>query len=607
MQLVCKVGTKYPDPEDPRHFTSWRDGQVIEDFDDGHVKLGTLASKHHCVIQIDPLDYWSLRGDTNWKSTKSTVLEHKKLLCSADLAGKYNWEVLDSGLHVPKRKRDFFVDYKWLVREGYITQGQYEDIYNQDKVADIKLSILDLMEILKHEDVDAHLDNIGLLKKGSVADGTYQVGTGGGADYATWTLAEADIAAQMTLNTDLTFEGQDEETAIANDVVFDTDTNGGTLILTAESGAEHNGGAYGNGARIAMGTYNSFTLDETSDGDLAKVEISKLAFDITGSDNDGIKGNNGCDTSLLMNRVLIAGSSGSDKGIEISSPCAFNVHVRNCIVYGCSTDRGISLTRSVGGGTLVCYNNTAIGCATNIYIDWSGSGACTMKNCLCQDGQTADYNLADLDISAKNYSEDATSPDSLQENFHDGTSNFLNYAAKDFRMAPGGDAIDTLKAGEDLTGTFTDDIDGDTRLAASFFIGADWISVAVGITGVLDGTAPGSIAGDFDGTVENIGTLDGAGPGTYAGGLIGVLENIGILDGLSPTPYDGSIAGVVENIGVLDGNAPAAVFGSIAGFMPTIGILAGVATVPYADINGLVVGFIGKKTINQYKMFFEYF
>jgi len=87
---------------------------------------------------------------------------------------------------------------------------------------------------------------------------------------------EADIDTQLTGN--LTGEHNAEETNTAAAITFDTDTNSYLLKLTAQSGDEHNGGAYGNGARISFGNGDGLVLDETTGGDLADVEISNLAF-----------------------------------------------------------------------------------------------------------------------------------------------------------------------------------------------------------------------------------------------------------------------------------------------------------------------------------------
>ena len=67
---------------------------------------------------------------------------------------------------------------------------------------------------------------------------------------------EADIIipgsgdGEGPLTGNLTGEHANEETDISTIVIFDVDTATYILKLTAVSGAEHSGGAYGNGARI---------------------------------------------------------------------------------------------------------------------------------------------------------------------------------------------------------------------------------------------------------------------------------------------------------------------------------------------------------------------
>ena len=47
MQLIFKVGTKYP--EDP--FRGWRDGQLVEYRKSGH-PVGKMERKHLCIITV---------------------------------------------------------------------------------------------------------------------------------------------------------------------------------------------------------------------------------------------------------------------------------------------------------------------------------------------------------------------------------------------------------------------------------------------------------------------------------------------------------------------------------------------------------------------------
>lgn len=479
MEMACKVGTKYYGSVDS--IKSWENGDIIEQRWNGFYNPDTIAAKHHCIIRIPLIDYWTARGDTNWKSKRAAFYEFKKFETSVNADGKYK-------LELPKRtrfevaiKRLHFIDYEWLLEQKYITQGQYDNIYNPSLVADIVLNITSLLDIIRIKGVDDRVDPSKLLTHGSVAQGTFEVGTTGGLPevYETWTLAEADVAA--TLTGDLTFEGQDEETGISTDVTWATDVDGNKLYLIPKAGAENNG-TY-SGARINMTAGDSFTLN---DANLTDVEVSKLAMDCTGNNNSGVI----CQTSgsgglITINRMLIKGDSDSGiAGIIIEGVCATSL-VKNNIIFGFGEgagDAGIVWFNIGVGDVHEIYNNTCIKNYENFRQNRASmSGTLTFKNNLAQGGLNADFGDGGggYGTHAKNYGE-SDSPDALTENFHDAPSNFTNYDGDNYTMAPGGDAIATLKAGEDLTGTFTDDIDGDTRTAGAFFIGADWIDTEVG-------------------------------------------------------------------------------------------------------------------------------
>lgn len=491
MEILCKVGTRFVDPEHPGHTNSWRDGQVIEMMPSGtYIQPTTL--KHHCVIDLPQIDFWTARGSTNWKSDASAVRNFKKFLRSANDKDKYEWDH-KNGLFVPKRKtRDRFIDFKELLNLGYITSGQYDDIYDKD--TQIKLSlgaILDFTSIIKHEDSDQRLDPSKLLVPGSVASGTYTIGSGGGDDYATVTAAEADTAAQLTGN--LTFEHQNEETVISTAVTFDVDSNSYTLKYTPVSGAEHNGGAYGNGARINFGTWDSLVLDETNEGDLDDFEFSKLAIDCTGAGNKGFNivdgGNSG---TLLFNRLLIVGDSDSLLGISVANGYNWNnLVIRNNTVYGVGNgagEAGIEINTAAGNGTISILNNTCCKNYNNFFQDAAseaGSPTVTVKNNIAQ-GDTGGSDFADdgagWGTSGTNLSEDATSPNASYQskNCHDGNSCFTDYTNNVFTLDSGGDEITDLDDGEDLSGTFTDDIVGTTR--STWYMGSYEIAAAAGRT-----------------------------------------------------------------------------------------------------------------------------
>lgn len=509
MELACKVGTRYPGVDSIK---SWENGDVIEQRWNGFYKPGRLASKHHCIIRIPLIDYWTARGDTNWKSTKSKVKDFKKFESSVDVDGKFRWEIASISNFEKTIHRLNFIDYEWLLKENYISQEQYDAIYNPDKFADIELSITNLLDIVRIKGTHDRLDPTKLWLHGSVAQGTFKVGTGLGWDYQTWTTFEADIAAQMIGH--LTGEGQDEETAISSSVDFSPDTNSFLLKVTAESGAEHDGGAYGNGARITMGTSDNIEFDDNSDV-TADIEISKLSIDASGSGNIGISLRDGAAGGgrWLCNRCLVKGDADTNRGIMQFLDNRNDTDIRNNIVYGLSGAEGISVSTKYTNTTL--YNNTSI--KNNIGFEQDSNGVITgsliAKNNLAQ-GNATDYNDigAGWGTHAKNISEDDTSPDAAYQSKDVHTNSvFVNYGADNYKIDKNGDSTNLaiIDDGEDITGIFTDDINNPaTRRSDPVDIGASQRDPSVGdVTGTSDIDIEETTVAS-NGEIENRGTSD---------------------------------------------------------------------------------------------------
>ena len=483
MLYLFKIGNKVPG--DPRY---WLDGQLVNVKPSGS-PIGKIERKCFFIIE-DGRDYWKLRGDTDWKSTKPSVLEFKKMLYVPDYLGRYPWDahyIEEEG----KRKRDYFCDFKHLLNEKIITQSIYENIYGHDLKTDILYLDRDPSTYLFHEFEKTRLaENIEDLNQ--IAQDGLGSGTGGGftigaaGDFTDVADFEADIAAQLT--GDLHGLHLSEETVIAGFITFDTDTNSHTLYLIAESGCEHDGSAYGNGARINFATNNRIIFDETAPGDLSQVEISKLSLDISGAANRGIYLIDAGDSGLVnINRMVIKGDSASHSGIY-QDPYISNLEITNNIVYGCSNVNayGIFIYNYSALQSGLIYNNTAIGNYYNFYQGRNTSpGNMVFKNNLTQNPGSADYTDAGngFGTTGHNISEDATSPDVAyrSKDLHTNTI-FKGYATDDYRLDPAGDAtnLQIVDDGEDLSGTFTDDIEGQTR--STWYIGASEIVAAGGVT-----------------------------------------------------------------------------------------------------------------------------
>lgn len=492
MERLFKVRNQYP-LNHPNYLLGHKDGQQIDMRPDGFF-LPSEQSNHRksqCVITT-PEDYWTVRGSTDWKSTIGTVLEMKKLIGVADSNGKNAWEAGYLESEKQPRKRDWFTDFKFLLDMGWITQAQFDSIYNP-AINHIPISLnVAQANYLFHEDGATRRESqySSLINAPEfVSTGTFTIGAAG-SDYTTVSGFVADIDADLT--GDLTGEIKDEEIAESTVIVFDPGTNSGNLLkLTSVSGAEHDGTGYGNGARINFTSADRLSINQATGKALDDFELSNIAFDISGT-NRAIDLVDGGDAGLFtVNRIFVTGDTSSIVGIDISDQ-ARNLLVKNniiCNIGEAANDSGILIEHISAGRTLELYNNTFAKNYENIrHNQASSSATLTIKNNITQ-GDTGGGDFvtvgAGWGTTAKNISEDATSPDvALRSiNLHDATSNFQDYTNDNYLMASGGSEIDTLKAGEDLTGIFTDDIIDNTRLAATFFIGASWINLAA--AGVL--------------------------------------------------------------------------------------------------------------------------
>ena len=323
-----------------------------------------------------------------------------------------------------------------------------------------------MINFLKHEDQYTRLNDETLRKHASITNGTYSIGSG--LNYDDITDFESAIGAQMDGN--LTGEHANEETVISSIITFDTDTNSYLLKLTAESGAEHDGSAYGNGARINYSTSSRIQFVETNDGDLDDIEISKLALDVSGNGNEGVYfrdgGNSG---NTLVNRLLIKCDGGCYRGISIYYAWK-NAIIQNCIVYGLtrvSTTYGGIVTETRAACSHLLYNNTSVKNYQNyVQSRATDEGTKIWKNNLAQ-GNTGGSDYAGLyfGTTAKNISEDATSPDAAyrSKDLHT-NSVFVDYANDNYKIDKDGDSTNLaiVDDGEDLSGTFTDDINHDS-------------------------------------------------------------------------------------------------------------------------------------------------
>lgn len=480
MQWLFKIGNKKPVVTLEDRLKYWTDGQLVDIRESGCYK----PMKGFLILE-DGQDFWKVRGDTDWKSTKESVYELKKLLYVPDALGKYPWDYGYNEETKLQMVRNRFIDYKRLLDAALITRSEFDAIYNKSQSVllnvsfDIKSRLLteltDLRLLNEYSDITASIAQDGA---GSGTGGGFTIGAAG--DYATPNAFEADLAA--TLTGDLHGLHLNEQTTTGAAITFDLDTNGHTLYLTAETGCAHNGGAYGNGARISFGAADGIFVDETNDGDLDDFEISKLAF--LGANNLSCilisdAGNSG---GITVNRCLFDGNGSTNiKGVTVGAS-GNNVTITNNIAYDCDS---IGYSLNTADRVYAVYNNSSIKNGVGFFQDHpTVSTNLIFKNNLAQDN-TTDYSNdgGGWGTHAYNVSEDATSPDAAYQSKDVHTNSvFEDYGGDDYRLDPDGDAtnLQILDDGEDLSGTFADDIAGQTR--STWYIGASEIVVGTTTT-----------------------------------------------------------------------------------------------------------------------------
>jgi len=484
-EMVIKVGSRWADPENDGHLISWRDGQIIDVMPLGF-HTGTQVGYCCALLKFPNIDYTALGGrwEDAWKKMPAEATLWDKINHTVDKDGKYAWDLLYDKEHLAIRKnRDYFIDFKALESvEGLITLGEKESVYDFDQKTILTLApVFSPDNILKHEEVDTRLDIDKLFTHASITEGVHSIGAAAGLDYDTVTLFEAAIGA--TLSGALTGEHNAEETAVASAISFDTVTNTHLLKLTAQSGDEHTGGAYGNGARIIYGTYDNITFNSAN---IADMEVSNLALNVAGEGNTAINCVASGAGEWLVNRVLIKGDGSASTGIRVVTPAPADLTIANSIIYDfTATDaEGILHQTAWAAKNIRFLNNTIINCFDGINIDQPSTGTWEIKNNLVQASNASgdDYQITGTWDHAKNISEDTTSPDTSyrSKDLHT-NSVFKNYASDDYRLDSGGNATNLaiVDDGEDLSGTFTDDIEGQTR--DTWYIGASEIVVSLAL------------------------------------------------------------------------------------------------------------------------------
>jgi hypothetical protein len=237
-----------------------------------------------------------------------------------------------------------------------------------------------------------------------------------------------------------------------------------------------------------------------------------------------------------------------------------DISLANNVVYGFNYagSYGIRVSQYPKDITPYVYNNTVYNCATGIAMDSDGY----YSNNISYNNTTADFSGTGKTGSNYNFSKDATAPgaNSIHGTADDKTPDFISTTAgsEDFHLQVTSDAIGV---GTDLSGTFTTDIDNQTRVAP-WDIGADeaatpiYRSVGPGVTAVLANGATNHLN-----IVGSTATFDTALP-----------DNIGVGDALE---YDDDNDGDIDasdSIAFITGRTSSTVYTikTASGAAPTI-------------------------------------
>jgi hypothetical protein len=192
---------------------------------------------------------------------------------------------------------------------------------------------------------------------------------------------------------------------------------------------------------------------------------------------------------IIKNNIIKARESTAGAGgiiyINVRSFNSENVIYNNIIYNATGTDAyGIYLTSSDAGTIGKIYNNTIYNCKSGLLFN-SSSGTYVVSNNLLMGCTTCINGVSNIDEGENNATNDGTGDDNnLEGGIVDKTS-YSDYfvsttsGSEDFHLKS--TATDFIGAGVDLSATFTDDIDGDTR--SSWDIGADeYVSAVVATT-----------------------------------------------------------------------------------------------------------------------------
>ncbi|MCB9949592.1 MAG: hypothetical protein H6824_01270 [Planctomycetaceae bacterium] len=355
---------------------------------------------------------------------------------------------------------------------------------------------------------------------------TKTIGTSG-RDYSTVAAWENDLD-----NGAIYASGDIAKGVLYNDSDFDESPiiNGGAtiglsqIILTVNEADRHDGTA-GSGVRFLPSTDRYISTATTVPTIIEWIEIDgqdtyRQYIVMGGSSSD-----------VTVRNCLLHNQYGGTYAIVTGYTTGSTYKIYNNIIYeintATSTGRGIHIQGQDSGTWNYVYNNTVVNC--NQYGIHQASGYTTVTNNILMGNGVKDLSINQSAKVTESYNllSDATGSGTgtIQNATIGDQFVSLTSGSEDLHLKTGSDAIG---AGTDLSGTFTNDIDDETRV--TWDIGADYIFAP----STYDETGSGGAVGGGSATVQQVNSLTSSG-GIVAGGIG--------LDALTTATSGGIVAG----------------------------------------------------------------
>ncbi|MBN2094345.1 MAG: hypothetical protein JW740_03205, partial [Candidatus Zambryskibacteria bacterium] len=184
---------------------------------------------------------------------------------------------------------------------------------------------------------------------------------------------------------------------------------------------------------------------------------------------------------IFKNNIVHGEGTNAYRGIY--GPDYGKASIYNNTIYnfqgGGSAGSGISVATDNATNYNYYYNNTIFGCRNGVYD--AGNNNSVLKNNISMNNISVDYSAVTFGTADKNVSSDASAPGTTVATGKTSYGDyFTDYTIYDFHLKGTGLSLFGI-SGDDLSGTFTDDIDGDTR--STWDVGADEYVAAGGEEG----------------------------------------------------------------------------------------------------------------------------